>query len=309
MSRFGVADEFGMDRCATANAIASSRPAFQSVAAGRRRNTHFLSIDVDDWPVAVLGPHADLTEHVVGNTRRMLRLLEEFGVRGTFFVLGRVGEAFPGLVTEIADAGHEIASHGYSHQLVTRQSPSQFRADVERSLDVLTRITGVRPIGYRAPAFSIVEGTRWAGPILADLGIRYSSSVFPFRGRRYGIADSARFVHRWPECELIEVPLSTVVIGGRRWPVGGGGYFRLMPWAATESALRRIESVGRAAVLYFHPYELGVGEIGKLRREGWRIPVQVALMQSLFRSRVEPRLRRLLATFAVSPIGDAFGGE
>ena len=82
-----------------------------------------------------------------------------------------------------------------------------------------------------------------------------------------------------------------------------------MPWAATESALRRIESVGRAAVLYFHPYELGVGEIGKLRREGWRIPVRVALMQSLFRSRVEPRLRRLLATFAVSPIGDAFGGE
>lgn len=269
-----------------------------------RRITHLLSVDVDDWPVAVLGPHAALTERVVANTRRMLRLLESFDARGTFFVLGRVAEAFPKLVSEIARAGHELGSHGYSHQLVTRQSPAQFRADVARSLDVIERAGGVRPEGYRAPAFSIVRETRWAGPILADLGIRYSSSVFPFAGRRYGDCNSPRFAHRWTECDLVEVPLSTIEFAGRRWPVGGGGYFRLMPAAATRAAIGLIEAEGRAAVLYFHPYELDVGEMGELRRDGWEIPRRVTATQALFRGRVEPRLRKILGSLSVSPICD-----
>lgn len=277
------------------------------LAMAPRRIRHLLSVDVDDWPVAVLGPQVELTDRVVTNTRRMLGIFRDHGVRGTFFVLGRIAEAFPALVREIAGAGHEIASHGYSHQLVTRQSPGQFRADVLRGLDVLEAITGSRPVGYRAPAFSIVASTRWAGPILSELGIRYSSSVFPFRGRRYGIADAQRGIHRWDGCDLVEVPPSTIEAAGRRWPVGGGGYFRLMPGIATEMAVRRLEREGLPAVFYFHPYELDAREMSELRRGGWEIPRRVSVMQSLFRRRVEARLRRLLQSFAMSPFGESVG--
>ncbi len=263
-----------------------------------------LTIDVDDWGIAVLGPDAPLTDRVVHNTRRIIALLAEYGVRATFFVLGRVAETYPELMREIATSGHEIGSHGHRHVLITRQSPGQFRDDVARSVDAIAAAAGIEPIGYRAPAFSIVSGTRWAGPILASLGFRYSSSVFPFRGRRYGIGDAPRHIHRWPDCDLIEAPPTTLSLAGRRWPWGGGGYARLLPGPVFRAGLRRVHADGLPAVLYFHPYELDVREIRELREAGWRIPRRLGWMQSLFRSQTEARLRRLFEIFAFAPLRD-----
>ncbi|MBN2563167.1 MAG: polysaccharide deacetylase family protein, partial [Phycisphaerae bacterium] len=123
-----------------------------------------LTIDLEDWPVAVLGPEHEITGRVVENTKRCLQILRWHYVKATFFVLGRVAERFPSLVREVHAAGHEIASHGYGHRLLTRMSPRSFQRDVRRSIEILTDIVGERPIGYRAPGFSIVESTRWAGP-------------------------------------------------------------------------------------------------------------------------------------------------
>ncbi|MFO0974369.1 MAG: DUF3473 domain-containing protein [Phycisphaerae bacterium] len=277
-------------------ATAPAAPAARAISA--------LSVDVDDWGVAVLGPTAPLTERVVANTRRVLSLLAEFGVQGTFFVLGRVAEAYPHLLREIDAAGHEVACHGWGHELITRQTPSEFRRDVSRALATLATITGRRPIGYRAPAFSIVRATRWAGAILAELGVRYSSSVFPFAGRRYGDARVPAEIHRWPEAPLVEFPPSVVQFAGRRWPIAGGGYFRLLPGWLARAGLRRATRGGRPAMVYLHPYEFDTAEIGALRRAGWPIPRRVGLMQSLFRGQVEARWRALLGRMRFGPARD-----
>lgn len=270
---------------------------------------NILTIDLEDWAVAVLGPSMPLTERVVANTDRLLDILARHEQRATFFVLGRVAQAFPELIRRVAAAGHEIASHGFGHDLLPNLTPERFRADVARSADLLNRITGSRPIGYRAPAFSIGEQTRWAGPILAELGFRYSSSVFPIAGRRYGIPDAPLGVHRWPNCDLVEVPPSAMRLLGRNWPVAGGGYFRLLPGYAARSALRRINAEGRPAVVYMHPYEIDVNEIDELRAGGWRVPAWRGWTQSLFRSRVEPRLECLLREFRFVPVCEALESE
>lgn len=256
-----------------------------------------LTIDLEDWPVGVLGAGHALTERVVENTKRCLQILRWHHVRATFFVLGCVAERFPELVREVHAAGHEVASHGHGHQLLTRQSPGEFADDVQRSLDVLTAITGERPLGYRAPAFSVVESTRWAGPILADLGFKYSSSIFPIRHPRYGMPDAVPNIHRWRDCRLIECPPATIALGGRRWPVAGGGYFRLLPGSAVRTAVRRMNRAGTPAVLYMHPYELDVDGLQAHRRAGVRFGRWRQLTQGLFRSRIEPRLHQLLDGF------------
>lgn len=263
-----------------------------------------LTIDLEDWPVAVLGPRCAITDRVVQNTQRCLQILQWHGVTATFFILTRVAEQFPDLIGQVAAAGHEIASHGHGHELLTRLSPREFAADVGRSLDILERLTGRRPIGYRAPAFSIVRRTRWAGPILVDLGIQYSSSIFPIRHRRYGIPDAPVDFHRWTDCSLIECPPSAVEAFGGRWPVAGGGWFRLLPGAVVRSAIRQIHRAGRPAVLYMHPYELDPGGVGQHRRDGVRVSPWRELTQELFRSRFERRLHRLLESFRYLTLGE-----
>jgi len=266
-----------------------------------------LTIDLEDWPQSVLDPKGPITDHVLDNLDRLLPILHRHNTRATFFALGKVCEKFPQLLPRIAAAGHEIASHGYGHELLHLLTPDRFRDDLSRSIDLIDSQTGRRPIGYRAPAFSIIDSTRWAGPILADAGIRYSSSVFPFAGRRYGIPDAPRFPHRWSTCHLTEFPLSTVRRLGRNWPVAGGGYFRLLPSALTFAAIRSLHREGQPAVVYLHPYELAPDEIPRLRREGWRIHWKTRFTQSLFRGRIETRLNRLLERFHFAPMVEVLG--
>ncbi len=256
-----------------------------------------LTIDLEDWPVAVLGPEHDITGRVIENTRRLLHILRWHQVKATFFTLGRVAERFPPLIREIHDAGHEIASHGYGHELLTDIDPRRFEDDVRRSVGILTAIVGERPIGYRAPAFSVVPSTRWAGPILADLGFKYSSSVFPIRHRRYGIPDAPRHPHHWKDCGLIECPPATVRWLGRNWPIAGGGYFRLLPGPIARLAIRRLNRADMPAILYVHPYELDVEGIRCHMDHGIEVGIKRHLMQRLFRSRMEGRLHCLCEQF------------
>lgn len=267
-----------------------------------------VTVDLEDWPVAVLGPHHAISERVVANTHRTLDLLRRLGVRGTFFVLGRVAEKHPELVRLALADGHEIASHGYGHELLTTLTPQRFRDDVCRSVDILAGITGARPAGYRAPAFSIVEATRWAGPILCDLGFAYDSSIFPIRHPRYGIPSAPRGIHRWADCPLVECPPATVRWGGRTWPVAGGGYFRLLPGAVIMASLRRLGREGLPAVLYMHPYELDAGGVAAHRRAGVRVGWRRAVTQEAFRGRVEARLSRVRRGVRAVRLGDLVRG-
>lgn len=239
---------------------------------------------------------------VVDSTRRILRLLRDFDVRATFFILGWVAERQPDLVREIADGGHEIASHGYGHQLVYRQSPDEFAADVGRSLEVIAAACPAAKVrGYRAPSFSIVKGSQWALDVLLAAGMKYDSSVFPIAGHdRYGIPNASRRAHAVRE-GLLEVPLSTVRLAGRNWPVAGGGYFRLLPLWLTRRAIRRINHEGHPAVVYLHPWEFDPDQprVTSARRLS-RFRHYVSL------AKTESRLRRLLEEFSFAPIEAAF---
>lgn len=266
------------------------------------RTLNAMTIDLEDWPIAVLGPDHDVTGHVVENTKRVLQVLSWHHVRATFFVLTKVALCFPELIQEIHAAGHEIASHGHGHELLTRISPRRFEQDVRLSIQILTDLVGTRPIGYRAPAFSIVEDTRWAGPILAGLGFKYSSSIFPIQHPRYGIPSAPRGFHRWQGCGLIECPPATARIMGRNLPVAGGGYLRLLPGGIVRWAIHRMNKNGMPAVLYLHPYELDIHGVSEHAAEGVQMGAYHQLTQGLFRSRIEHRLHRLMEKFSFAPL-------
>lgn len=273
----------------------------------KRPITNALTIDLEDWPQSVLGPDMPITDCVVGNTERILRLLDRAGVRATFFALGKVCERFPDLLPRVAAAGHEIGTHGYGHELLYSITPERLRRDITRSIDIIHAQTGRRPIGYRAPAFSVTRESLWAGPVMADCGLRYSSSIFPIAGRRYGMPEARRFPHRWATCNLIEFPMTTIRRFGRNFPVAGGGYFRLLPHPLLAAAIREVNREGQPAVVYIHPYELAVTELRHLRRRGWRLSWKTYLTQSLFRGRMLGRLTALLREFRFAPMADVLG--
>jgi polysaccharide deacetylase family protein (PEP-CTERM system associated) len=264
--------------------------------------TNALTIDFEDWYQGLEIPHTcwdAYEDRIVPVGRRLLQLLGETGVRGTFFVLGYVAERHPELVREIAAAGHEVGTHGYSHTLVYRQTPAVFRAELSRSIRVLEDLTG-RPVrGHRAPFFSITRESLWALDILGELGVRYDSSVFPVLNYRYGIADAPR----WPYLvrteagqELLEFPISTCRLLGRNVPVAGGAYFRIYPYALIRWAFRTINRLGRPAVFYLHPWEIDPDH------PRIALPRRIALTHYFNLRATEPRLRRLVRDFSFAPM-------
>jgi polysaccharide deacetylase family protein (PEP-CTERM system associated) len=194
------------------------------------------------------------------NTHRVLELLDEHRCKATFFVLGWVAERFPQLPREIAERGHEVACHGYTHQLIYDQTPEIFRQDTLRAKTLLEDIVQTPVRGYRAASFSITNRSEWALDILAETGFRYDSSVFPTRHDRYGLPGANAVPHRIATHsgqDLIEFPLSTVCLFGYRLPVAGGGYFRLYPYVLTRAAFRRINHKKQQPfVFYLHPWEI-----------------------------------------------------
>ena len=194
---------------------------------------------------------------VEANTRRILDLFAEHGVHATFFLLGWVAERYPSLVRDMVDAGHEIASHGFSHIRVTQQQPQEFGADVTRTKALLEDISGVEVRGYRAASYSIVRDTLWAHDLLRQAGYLYSSSVYPIRHDLYGIPDAPRFAYRPDNRNLLEVPISTLSLLNNNLPCGGGGYFRLLPYGVSRWAMNQVNrKEGESCVFYFHPWEI-----------------------------------------------------
>jgi polysaccharide deacetylase family protein (PEP-CTERM system associated) len=235
---------------------------------------------------------------VAANITRLLELLDRHHTRATFFVLGWVAERQPKLVKAIADCGHEIASYGYNHELVTAQTPDLFREDVRRAKDILEDLTG-RPVqGYRAPGFAITSETSWALPILVEEGYTYDSSILPMRQDHGGIPGS------WPWCHvretsagsIWEVPPTTARLAGLRWLIAGGTYFRLLPFSLILSLLRGTNRDGRGLVLYFHAWEF---DRNHPRMEG---PFLSQLLHYLNFHQTEKRLSALLQEFTFAPI-------
>jgi polysaccharide deacetylase family protein (PEP-CTERM system associated) len=264
---------------------------------------HALTVDVEDWAQSSLDYDLPITERALRNTRRLLELLAEAGVRGTFFVQGLVAERFPALVGEIAAAGHEIGSHGFSHRPLFTIGPQAFAEELRRSVGLLEDLSGQRVLGFRAPDFSITPASLWALDILTEQGMVYDSSIYPARTARYGIAETPRFAHRLPN-GLIELPLSTFVFAGRNWPVAGGGYLRLFPYAFTRWAISGIGRQGQPAVVYQHPYELNATELSELELP---IPARFKLTQGLNRRFIPGRLNRLLREFRFAPAAEVLG--
>src|SRR3990172_1903902 len=192
-------------------------------------------------------------------TKRLLDLLDGFQVQGTFFVLGWLAERYPALVKNIFDAGHEIASHGFNHKMVSKMTPEEFQKDIRRSKEVLEGITNTAIKGYRAPTFSILKNTSWAYEILLHEGYRYSSSVFPIWHDRYGWPKFGNHPRRMAfneVGEIWEVPLTVGSLGPLKIPFGGGGYLRSYPFFLTKALFRSLARKGKQAVIYIHPWEL-----------------------------------------------------
>ena len=225
-----------------------------------------LTVDVEDYfHVSALAGHVRPSEwpsfesRVCRNTDILLNLFDGAGVRGTFFVLGWVAERFPNLVRRIHAAGHEIASHGYAHGLVYDATPETFTQDLRRAREAIGNACGVHVRGYRAPSFSITTRSLWALDALIDEGYEYDSSIYPVRHDRYGIPDWRRDIHAIsrPNGVLWEVPGSTVRHAGINLPVGGGGYFRLLPYWWTRRGIAHLNTVEqRPVVFYIHPWEI-----------------------------------------------------
>jgi polysaccharide deacetylase family protein (PEP-CTERM system associated) len=205
----------------------------------------------------------------------ILSILAHYDVRATFFVLGWIAERHPALIEEIREKGHEIGTHGYAHDLVYNQSPGVFRNDLERSIEILEKITKGPIESYRAPSFSITEKSLWAFDILMECGIRYDSSLFPIRHHRYGIPNATRFPHVIRAHDgktLVEFPISTCEIHGTRIPFSGGGYFRLLPARLVAGITTRMNRKNHPVVIYLHPWEFDPGQprIGASRLSRFR---------------------------------------
>ena len=224
-----------------------------------------LSVDIEDWfqvgafeRVIDRAAWEDLPMRVERNGEAVLDLFDRAGVKGTFFTLGWVAERFPALIRRAAERGHEIASHGWDHRRVFTLDAETFRADIRRARIAIEDAAGVSVTGYRAPSFSIDARTPWAHSVLAEEGYAYSSSVAPVAHDHYGWREAPRFAFRpLDDAGLIELPVTTVELAGRRAAAGGGGFFRLLPYHLSHWAIRRVNLRDeRPAVFYFHPWEI-----------------------------------------------------
>jgi polysaccharide deacetylase family protein (PEP-CTERM system associated) len=270
-----------------------------------------FSVDVEDYfQVEALRPFCPRTQwesfadRTEPNTERVLGLLEACGAKGTFFVLGWTAQRHPDLVRRIAAAGHEIASHGFDHELVYNQEPEDFRQDVRRARQLLQDLSGQEVIGYRAPSYTIMTRTLWALPILAQEGYRYDSSIFPILRRRYGMPSAKRWPHRIDLDDggsIVEFPLPTLRLGLFNLPATGGAYLRLLPMGLQRWSVRGMLRGRRPFVLNIHPWELDPGQP--------RFPVKARTRWTHYHNldRAEDRVRALLSMAAFRTQAEVLG--
>ncbi|PKB25594.1 polysaccharide deacetylase family protein (PEP-CTERM system associated) [Novosphingobium kunmingense] len=266
------------------------------------RPVNGLSVDVEDWfQVGAFEGVIDrdqwdaIASRVDRNCNAILDLFGRAGVKATFFTLGWVAQRHGPLMQRIVAEGHELASHGWDHARVFRLDPAAFAADVERSRKTLEDTAGVAITGYRAPSFSIDQRTPWAYRVLAEQGFAYSSSVAPIRHDHYGWREAPRFAFRpLAGSDLVEVPVTTAQFAGRRLAAGGGGFFRVLPYAFSRWAICQVNvRDGRPAVFYFHPWE-----IDPEQPRVAHAPLRSRLRHYTNLSVMEGKLEQLIAEFA-----------
>jgi polysaccharide deacetylase family protein (PEP-CTERM system associated) len=258
-----------------------------------------LSVDVEDYfQVSAFERHVDRERwdamecRVERNVEQILALLADARATATFFTLGWIAQRYPQLLREICANGHEIASHGLAHRRASEQEPAQFRADIAAAKAIIEDVTGQEVRGYRAPSFSVGKSNAWAFDTIAECGYRYSSSIYPIRHDHYGMPDAPRFAHE-VRPGLLEVPIATIRLLDVNLPAGGGGYFRLLPYAVSRWSIDRINRRDlHPAMFYFHPWEVDPDQpriAGTHARTRFRHYVNLR--------RMAPRLTRLLRDF------------
>jgi polysaccharide deacetylase family protein (PEP-CTERM system associated) len=261
---------------------------------------HGLSFDVEEYfQVANFAGHFprerwdDIPSRLDVGMDALLDCLARHDTRATFFFLGWVAERRPDLVRRCLEGGHEIASHGYGHAFLQDLGPKAFEDELERTEQALEAAGAPRPIGFRASTFTLTRGTWWAFDVLVRRGYRYDSSVHPIRHPTYGVPDFEPGISTVQASggEIVEFPVATLPLGGRNWPVGGGGYFRLLPGWVTRRAVARLERLGRPVALYLHPWEFDPGQP--------RVPASWTrrFRHYLNLDRTLTRLERLVGTF------------
>jgi polysaccharide deacetylase family protein (PEP-CTERM system associated) len=259
-----------------------------------------MSVDVEDYfQVSAFEKNISRSDwdqlpcRVEDNTNRILDLFAAHDVKATFFMLGWVAERYPELVRRIVDAGHELASHGYTHTRVTQQTPKVFSEDIAKTKTLLEDIAGCEVLGYRAASYSIVSETLWAHDLLQEAGYRYSSSIYPIHHDLYGIPDAPRFPYLHKEDGLLEIPITTVSLLKHNLPCGGGGYFRLLPYRMSRLAMKHVNKTDRQpCVFYFHPWEM---DPQQPRQQG--ISRRTQFRHYLNLDRMKDRIARLLTDF------------
>ncbi len=270
-----------------------------------------MTVDVEDYfQVSAFEPYIDkaqwdsLPHRVAKNTHRVLDIFAGHGVKATFFTLGWVAERYPDVVRRIVAEGHELACHGYEHIRVTEQTPDQFRADVAKTKHLLEDVGGVAVNGYRAASYSINASNLWALDVLQAEGFRYSSSIYPVKHDLYGMPDAPRFMYaplpQHPEFK--EIPITTLRLGQKNLPCGGGGFFRFYPYALSKWAFQRVNGSERqSGIFYFHPWEI---DPEQPRQVGLNLKTRTRHYLNL--QRMESRIGRLLADFEWDTMAKVF---
>ncbi len=255
------------------------------------------TVDVEDWAQSTLDTNLPISSRAGPNMERVLDVLAEEHVKATCFILGKFAEKFPGTVRRIAAEGHEVASHGYGHVDVFRMTPAQFREDIRRSKGQLEAMTGMPVLGYRAPDFSIVKESLWALEILAEEGFIYDASINPAVMARFGVVGFPRQPVRmeWAgKPSLVELPVATIRLFKRDWPVAGGGYHRLLPFPLIRWVIEKSVLADEVFMAYCHPYEFDPDEFKHLKHS---LPLKTRLHQGLGRRGFETKFRQMLREF------------
>jgi polysaccharide deacetylase family protein (PEP-CTERM system associated) len=282
-----------------------------SVAAPKTKQTavvNAFSIDLEDYfhtevatKTTAWSDWDHLPSRLENTVPRLLDLLDETDSRATVFVLGWVAEKYPTLVRQVASRGHEIACHSYRHRAVFKMEPKSFYEDTRKAKQITEDATGCILTGFRAPCFSITKGTEWAFDILSELGFRYDSSVNPIHHGFYGNPRSPHIPHYVGDSGLWEIPIAVWRMGGLNFPIGGGAYLRLLPYAYSVAGLRYLNRVEkRSATIYMHPWELDS------EQPDLRLPLLSRIRQTQGTSAMERRVRGMLEEFQFAPLGEVY---
>ena len=274
------------------------------------RQINAMSIDVEDYfQVSAFEPYItknqwdNLPHRVENNTHKILDILEDRQIKATFFTLGWVAERYPSIVKRIVADGHELACHGYEHIRVTEQTPDQFRSDVYKAKNMLEQQSGKEIKGYRAASYSIGASNLWALNVLQEMGFKYSSSIYPVKHDLYGMPEAPRFMFEpLQNLDFKEIPITTVRMGTKNWPCGGGGFFRFYPYALSKWALNRVnQQEQKPAIFYFHPWEI---DPNQPRQNGLSLKTKTRHYLNLHK--MEARLNQLLTNFKWDTMENVF---